>query len=247
MVAHTEEGESEPCVARSPHDTNPAQGDIMTSGSSSVAMRELADGIVFWCRHPNWPADFDHMEYQVWAEQNPNGAFTLAWWHQYQLPRLRRWIATRPISGGILTARFAERIADLSSAWRQVCQPHINDDISNVSWEDVEAFPIKMAELKPMKVGTSVVFTSKFCHFLLPRVFPVVDNEGLGNRWPDYKTFFTFVQAEWRSTEPAIRNDLAAELTRLIEKSGNSVSAGFPMANKIVELRLMGRRYPATK
>jgi hypothetical protein len=103
-----------------------------------------------------------------------------------------------------------------------------------------------VAKIKPMKAGTSAVFTSKFCHFLLPGIFPVVDNQALGNGWPSYESYFRCVQAEWAATHISIRGALTAELTHVIEGSGRPIYAGFPTINKIVELRLMGRRHPAS-
>ena len=87
-------------------------------------------------------------------------------------------------------------------------------------WDQVKAFPTQVAKIKPTKVA-SPVFTSKFCHFLLPRVFPVVDREGVGSRWRTYEAYFRFVQDEWRSTGTATRADLARELTRLMEENSS--------------------------
>ena len=95
-----------------------------------------------------------------------------------------------------------------------------------------------------MTNAPSPVFTSKFCHFLLPRVFPVVDGEGLGNKWSTYEAYFRFAQAEWSGTDAATRNELSGTLTDLIQATGAEVFSGFPMGNKIVELRLMGRQHP---
>jgi hypothetical protein len=50
------------------------------------------------------------------------------------------------------------------------------------------------------------VFPSKFCHFLLPRIFPVVDNRAA-------------------SGSPTYEN------------------TGFPLATKITELALIGRKH----
>ena len=104
-------------------------------------------------------------------------------------------------------------------------------------------FPRRVAPIKPTQTP-SPVFTSKFCHFLLPRVYPVVDNEGLGNRWSTYETYFRLVQREWIDTDPNVRISLVNRLSGLIEATGASVFAGFPVANKIIELRLMGRHHP---
>ncbi len=88
------------------------------------------------------------------------------------------------------------------------------------------------------------MFTSKFCHFLLPRILPVVDNEGLGNRWSTYEGYFRHVQDERSTNAPAIREDLIDALTGQIEATGAEPFFGFPMVNKIVELWLMGRHHP---
>ena len=66
----------------------------------------------------------------------------------------------------------------------------------------------------------------------------------MGNKWPTYEDYFRFVQHEWESADPATREELVAELTRLIiEAPGQAVSAEFPMINKITELRPIGQRH----
>jgi hypothetical protein len=211
---------------------------------SAPAMRELAVGVAFWRNH-QWPADFHNADYQDWARQDPHGNFTPTWWHTIQLPRLQAWIATRGATHADLTARFTERAATLSAVWEEACVPHLDDDISTVTWDQVKAFPAEVALIKPTKTS-SPVFASKFCHFLLPRIFLVVDNEGLGNRWRTYEDYFKYIQDEWDSTTPPTRTGLITELTRLIEAEGDQVSVSFPMINKIVELRLIGRHQRAT-
>jgi hypothetical protein len=202
-------------------------------------MRELADGVAFW-RSRHWPPDLHNEEYQKWARENPHGNFTLEWWQQYQLPRLTRWIATRPYGGTDLTPRFTEHSTTLSTAWRTACAPFLERDISTVTWSEVEAFPNEVAKIKPTRVP-SPVFTSKFCHFLLPRVFPVVDNAAIGGRWQTYRDYFKFVQDEWNTTDPVTQ---AALVAGLIEATGlKELFSGFPVTNKVVELRLMGRRH----
>ena len=160
----------------------------------SHEMQELADGVEFW-HGRRWPADFHNSEYVSWAKQNPGGDFTLDWWHQF-LPILRAWKATRPFSSADVTPRVTKRAAALSSAWQAACLPWLEEDISTVTWDQVKAFPNEVAKIKPTKAA-SPVFTSKFCRVLLPRVFPVVDTEGLGNRWPTYEAYFGVVQDEW--------------------------------------------------
>jgi len=210
---------------------------------TSAAMRELADGIRFWRSRRAWPADFHNSDYELWDGVNPHGQFSLEWWGPF-LKRLQAWIATRPVRGSELTARFEGAIPALTEAWQKACAPHLGADITAVSWEQVAPFPQVVAQVKPT-LRPSPVFTSKFCHFLLPPVFPVVDNEGLGNAWPTYERYFRFVQQVWAATPTDARTELAAELGRQIEATGAPVFGGFPMVNKVVELRLIGRRHPS--
>jgi hypothetical protein len=212
-------------------------------GAAGDSLRELRDGIAYWHSRP-WPADLHNACYDEWATQNPHGNFTIEWWDRYQLPRLRRWIATRPVSGAVLTERFKSSIEALGNTWREACLPFLDQDITAVSWDRIRAFPDEVAKIKPMKRGVpSAVFTSKFCHFLLPRVFPVIDNAALGGGGKTYETYFGRVQDEWATTGAAARNALITELTQAIETRGWAVSPGFPLVNKIVELRLIGRNH----
>lgn len=210
---------------------------------AEVGLRELADGIRFWRSRRGWPADFHNSDYEQWERENPRGQFSLEWWRPF-LKQLQAWIATRPVSGSELTARFEKVIPELTEAWHSACAPRLGADITTVSWDDVAAFPAVVGQIKPT-IRPSTVFTSKFCHFLLPRVFPVVDNEGLGDAWPTYERYFRFVQQEWAGTPEEVRAALAAELQRQIEAAGASIFDGFPTVNKIVELRLIGRRHPS--
>ncbi len=201
-----------------------------------TAMCELADGLAFR-RSRGWASDVGNADYEKWATQNPNGNFNLAWWQQYQLPRLSRWRAIRPYSGAELTSRFTQSATALSAAWRVACAPYLERDITSVTWEEVMAFPNEAGKIKPGK-APSPVFTSKFCHFLLPRIFPVVDREAVGGGWRTYQTYFNYVQYEWNTTEPSTRADLVTALT---EATGSKqLYSGYPVVNKIVELRLIG-------
>jgi hypothetical protein len=156
--------------------------------SSSRAVRELADGLAFWDSR-RWGKDLGNADYETWVKENPHGTFTLEWWKPF-LRRLNRWKATRGWDDGtVLTSRFVSCRAELSTVWTEACEPFLDDDITSVTWEQVSAFPILVATIKPTR-SHSPVFASKFCHFLLPRVFPVVDNEGLGNRWSTYQGYF---------------------------------------------------------
>lgn len=44
-----------------------------------------------------------------------------------------------------------------------------------------------------------------------------------------------------------VRQELAAELTRLVEETGSSLTKAFPMVNKIVEVALIGRNHSQSR
>jgi hypothetical protein len=207
------------------------------------ALQELVAGIAFWRSRPLWPDDFHNGDYETWAAENPDGDFTDDWWFPF-LRRLRDWIAIRPASYAEITERFVRRRAALSEAWAVFCRPFRDRDISSVTWEHVAGFPLLVGEIKPMKSAPSTVFVSKFCHFLLPKIFPVVDNEGSGGRWRTYEQYFKQVQMVWAETPEELKTDLIARMNSEVELAGRPVLAAFPTTNKIVELRLIGRHHP---
>lgn len=206
-------------------------------------LQELQAGVAFWRTKlvVNWPADFHNADYQTWGTETSD--FSDAWWTPF-LRRLHDWIAIRPATYAEVTARFVQRRESLVQAWATHCAPYREVDISAVTWEQVGGFADLVGEIKPMKRLASPVFTSKFCHFLLPKVFPVVDNEGSGNRWPRYQTYFDHVQSLWASTPGDTRAALFAGMTEAVEGAGAKLNPEFPMVNKIVELRLIGRQHP---
>jgi hypothetical protein len=84
----------------------------------------------------------------------------------------------------------------MSTAVNRAHRAHYRElDITGVTWAQASGYADLVGEIKPMKGLPSPVFTSKFCHFLLPKVFPVVDSEGSGNRWPRYQQYFNQVQS----------------------------------------------------
>jgi len=194
---------------------------------------ELEQGLAYW-RTTAWPRDFHNGFYRTMAETNPHGAFDDAWWAGF-LPVLRAWIATRPKSSAFLTPRAQERFSALSSTWALCVEPHLGEDIANVEWRDVAPFPALVAEIKDV---ASPVFASKFCQFLAPPIFPIVDNAAMGNPHATYEAGFNVYRREWLSTDEAVREALVARLAGLIEEP---LAGAFPMTNKVVELCLIGR------
>jgi hypothetical protein len=205
-------------------------------------MHDLNAGATWWRTKTNWPADFHNRDYPVMAAESSNGRFDAAWWAKVQ-PRLTQWNAFRPTPRSVVAAQVAAQADALARAWRSACEPLREVDISaaQVTWEALHAFPDVVATLKPTR---SPVFPSKLCHFLLPKVFPVLDGVALGRQSSTYERYFKEVKGTWEVTHPETRDALVAEMTRLVEQLDRPLAPEFPLVTKIVELALIGQRYP---
>jgi hypothetical protein len=170
------------------------------------------------------------------AKANPNGVFDDAWWAGF-LPVLRAWRATRPRGSDFLTPRARERFTALAHTWSDAVGPNLAGDIATVEWSRVWAFPTLVAEIKDM---ASPVFAAKFCHFLAPAIFPIVDNAALGNPFPTYAACFNAYRREWLSTDSATRRLLTTQMNHRI---GAPLADGYPIKNKVIELCLIGRNH----
>ena len=200
----------------------------------SLKLAELERGVAFWQSGTKWPPDFHNDFYRRMADANPRGAFDDAWWVAF-LPELRKWRATRPRGSAFLTSRAQARFSVLARVWELTVEPNLGQDIASIEWSRVSAFPALVSEIKNV---ASPVFTSKFCHFLVPAIFPVVDNAAMGNPFSTYEACFRTFKAEWLSTDEVTRQALVSWLTNLIDAP---LVAGYPTKNKIVELCLIGR------
>lgn len=202
----------------------------------SLTSAEFERGVNYWLEETDWPRDFHNEFYRDMSSTNPRGAFNDAWWASF-LPVLRAWRATRPRGSDFLTPRARERFKALAQTWQTVVEPNLDGDIATVEWSQVWRFPAIVAEIKDM---ASPVFASKFCHFLAPAIFPIVDNAAMGNPHLNYAACFNAYQREWLSTDDATRQTLAA---RLVQRIGASLTDSYPIKNKVVELCLIGRNH----
>jgi hypothetical protein len=201
----------------------------------SLTLGELQRGVTYW-RDTGWPRDFHNAFYRDMADTNPHGAFDDSWWAVF-LPVLRAWRATRPRGSVFLTARAKARFSALTQTWALTVEPNLGHDIASLEWSQVSTFPMLVGEIKDV---ASPVFASKFCHFLAPAIFPVVDNAAMGNSFPTYQACFTAYKAEWSSTDEVTRQALVSRLAHLINAP---LADGYPTKNKVVELCLIGRNH----
>ncbi|MEV0453812.1 hypothetical protein [Catellatospora methionotrophica] len=205
---------------------------------------DFASGVAWW-RTRRWPWDFHNRDYRQMAAENPDGRFDAAWWATVQ-PRLTAWKALRPVPSHVVAAAVATNAAELARTWASSCRPYQDTDIADpaVTWEAVRAFPDMVSHLKPTKTG-SPVFPSKLCHFLLPKIFPVVDQLALGGQHLSYSSYFELVKGTWQATAAGTRQRLTEEIERLIRERPNSaLYDGYPIVNKVVELAFIGRQHP---
>jgi hypothetical protein len=199
----------------------------------TLSVDELNAGTRYW-EGTSWPKDLHNAFYVAMAEQNPHGNFNDDWWHGF-LPHLASWRATRPRTLAFLTERARDRFSELQATWRTDCEPLVGIDAPEVPWGRVASFASVVAEIKDV---TSPVFTSKFCHFLLPQVFPVVDNAAMGNRFRTYQAYFEFASEEWAGTPVPVRTELCAVLRARVP----GMAPSYPVRTKVIELCLIGRR-----
>jgi hypothetical protein len=206
----------------------------------ALTIDQLRSGIRYWrSKAPqNWPQDFHNRFYEYdLALVRANGLFNEQWWSQFY-PILQDWKATRPWTRAALTERAQERFQALGERWAVAIAPYLGNDIAGLEWRQIAPFPLLVAEIKPLKVPKPA-FTAKFCHFLAPRIFPVIDTEAMGSPYPTYEKYFEAAREEWLRTDTATQDRLIALLTEAV---GAPLFSGFPMKSKLIEICIIGRR-----
>jgi hypothetical protein len=206
-------------------------------------LREFRSGLGVWRNRTTWNQALHNDLYTWLAGINPRGDFNVTWWAQVA-PVLARWKALRPFGVDEMTKRFAAHEEGLSRAWLASCSTiKPADTIATVEWDTVGRFTAEVAKLKPT-AKPSAVFTSKFSHFALPSVFPVVDNDALkGWGRNGYSDYYRCARDEWLHTPEHTQQDLRRELIQhLCNATAGNVFPSFPQETKIIELCLMGRR-----
>jgi hypothetical protein len=199
-----------------------------------LTVTELSAGIAYW-RNTSWPQDFHSAFYSRMQAATPQGRFTQDWWNCF-LPELTKWRALRPKSPSFVTSRVSGRFQRLSQAWVEcMTEDVLTSDIAQVEWARVAPFVEIVSEIKDV---ASPVFPSKFCHFLAPRIFPVIDNAAMGNSFHSYKVYYKTAQAEWVQTPDHVRTNLISVFAR---DAGIKHTSNYPIKCKIVELCLIGR------
>ncbi len=196
---------------------------------------ELQAGVNYW-RNTNWPQDFHNQFYIDLAAHNQIGLFTPGWWPGI-FQRLRSWRATRPRSFAYINENTLERLDRLHELWVEVNA--LPDDITTMDLQINNALIFNFVnEIHSIKNVNSPVFTSKFCHFVSPKRFAVIDRLAMGLPFNSYVDYLHYVRQEWNNTEDEVRNQLINFFTNEI---GHNVYEAYPFHTKIAEVCLIGR------
>ncbi|GAB62404.1 MAG: hypothetical protein DWB56_10240 [Candidatus Jettenia sp.] len=165
----------------------------------------------------------------------------LSWWKE-TVDKLWEWKAIRsqrpPNTKKEIFERGSERLLRINEIYKQI---HINNNreptIRDVSWEDIKELFRLMRDIKNTK---SPVFASKLGHFLLPRVFLIIDNEATNVfNYEDLWRKLKLAWQEFNEKENAIKI-----LTDVIKKyNAISLHPDYPFETKILELCMIGYKH----
>ena len=201
-----------------------------------LRVNELDAGINYWRNETSWPPDYHNAFYRRMRDDiNLNYTFDQVWWQKFRR-ELHRWRATRPKSYAYLTERFEANREALQSAWNLHISANLKKDIENMNWQDICEFPAIVSQIKGV---VPPVFTSKFCHFLAPSIFPVIDNEAMGMPFDSYEEYYNFARDEWRQTNARTQVQLVDHI--IIAIGREQLFEGYPLKCKVIELCLIGR------
>ena len=195
-----------------------------------------------------WPSDFHNTMYTEMDMATQIDPFTTIWWQTFVSPRVATWRAYRPVSCDEIEEWAQPLLAELRKAYLESVVPYLNEPFETLTWEKIQAFPNAVAKAKrrrkDLSVQTSPVFRSKVSHWVAPRLYPVADDELLGVS-SSYELYWKEVHRMWSATPEGEQSLMASRLRTEIERvSSYPVHPHYPMEVKIVELALVGRRFP---
>jgi hypothetical protein len=150
------------------------------------------------------------------------------------------WRAIRPKTKEYIGERGAIALEELNRNVEAIRKGRAgNFEITDITWEEVE--PLFQTAIRIKDVARPV-FASKLCHFLLPSIFPVIDNEYIGLNG-DYADYWRSCRRLWATTDEGLRVELKTELGKFVPLEN---ADGYPWATKIVEICLSGMNGTST-
>lgn len=188
---------------------------------------------------PKWPCDFHNGFYGDLRALHNRGRFTSDWWEEI-IPHLITWKATRGCTNAEIQKRAERASGKLSAEWARLRRVKDIAD-GGAAWNKCEPFFAVAFGIKQTATNSSV-FAAKLCHFVAPRIFPVIDNAVMGGT-PDYGEYWQNIRQRWLATPEAARHRMENYLRQKIKNSGVAAIDGYPFSCKIAELCLIGERY----
>ena len=205
-----------------------------------VCLENLQAGVNWWLTStPNWGVDIMNSEYREIYRQRAGGV-TEVWWESC-VKRLWDWKAIRsrnpPNTKDEIKRRGLDRLEGIAREYHAVQSLFESEPtILEVSWEQIrELFRISSEIKWGERRNASPVFACKMCHFLFPKVFPVIDNFATGIF--EYEFYWRGMKDEWQRF-PSKEEALATLLTR-VEAVGPAHCL-YPWETKIMELCHVG-------
>jgi len=202
-------------------------------------LENLTAGI-YWWKHVqgSWGADIGNSEYGPIYNARAAGV-TSSWWAT-TVDRLWDWKAIRsstpPNSKLLIRERGEPKLADIAQHYAAICILASGEPtIEEVCWQHIApmfeiGFAIKYGERR----SASPVFASKMCHFIFPRVFPVVDNKATG--YFDYEFYWRGMKDAWGQFADRGRARKILEIAIEAER----VHELYPWETRIIELCHIG-------
>ncbi len=199
----------------------------MAWNNAIVNKQSLARGLQNWFTHPNWPRDLHSQFYMELNQMFANG-LTLSCWDSL-VDILWDWRAVRPKTKAYIRERGVPVLGLINQHIEHIRDRCLVPSISNVDWAEVSPLFEVAGSIKGV---SSPVFASKLCHFLMPDMFPVIDNEFIGVNGT-YQDYWLMCKKLWEMLDDKVKNELIDELSKYVPRSNRRV---FPWATKIVEI-----------
>jgi len=131
----------------------------------------LQQGIHWWQSESNWDRDFHNNFYKRMYNLGP---VNRTCWFAI-VDELARWSALRPVPKDEIIRNGLKVLDKIDALIHQLMNKHDlrKTDYSQVNWDEI--LPLFMIA-SDIKNSSTPMFGSKFCHFILPNLFPVYDS-----------------------------------------------------------------------
>jgi hypothetical protein len=193
-----------------------------------IRLDNLNAGIEWW-RKNQWEPDFLNADYdKIYAARNEG--VTENWWSA-TVERLTRWHAFRgpkpPNTKASILQRGKDHLNEIAAQYARLVSAG-EPSIADLCWEDVAPLFTIASRIK-----NSPVFAGKTCHFLFPKLFIVMDNEGTGVF--EYEFCWRGMKDEWNRFKE--KTEAESLLRKAIKSSPHRL---YPFEIKIMELSQIG-------